>query len=96
VQQELIAEMHRISIWPVVVTVDGNISIHDKTDFIKIDGSYIILIPEGNIKSLLVEIIWLVRGSGEGVRFWNSETRFVVAGANNFSMLQQRAIFDLF
>jgi hypothetical protein len=96
VQQELIAEMHRISIWPVVVTVDGNISIHDKTNFINGDGSYILLIPDGNINSLLVEIIGLIGGNDEGVRFWNSETRFVVAGANNFSMLQQTAIFDLF
>ena len=30
---------HRNSIWPVVVTVDGNISKSDKTDFIVRDGS---------------------------------------------------------
>jgi len=41
VQQELIAETHRSSIWPVVVTVDGNFSKTDKTDFIDRDGSYI-------------------------------------------------------
>ena len=28
VQHELIADIHRISIWPVVVTVDGNINKH--------------------------------------------------------------------
>jgi hypothetical protein len=42
VQQELVEEFHRNSIWPVVVTVDGNISKHNKTDFIDRDGSYII------------------------------------------------------
>ena len=41
VQQELIAEIQRTSIWPVVVTVDGNISQYNKTDFIDGDGSYI-------------------------------------------------------
>jgi len=30
VQQELIAEIHRTSIWPVVVTVDGNIALRMK------------------------------------------------------------------
>jgi archaellum component FlaG (FlaF/FlaG flagellin family) len=42
VQQELVEEIHRISIWPVVVIVDGNISKPYKTDFIDRDGSYII------------------------------------------------------
>src|SRR5215475_13179339 len=56
VQQELIAEIHRTAIWPVVVTVDGNISKPNKTDFIDRDGSYIILIPDGNWKSLKDEI----------------------------------------
>jgi hypothetical protein len=62
VRQELIEEIHRNAIWPVVVTVDGNISIHNKTDFIDIDGSYIMLIPGGNIKSLKAEIEGLVKG----------------------------------
>jgi len=44
VQQELIAEIHRIADWPVVVTVDGNISKPDKTDITDRDGSSIILI----------------------------------------------------
>ena len=34
VQKELIAEIQRTSIWPVVVTVDGNVSIPEKSDFI--------------------------------------------------------------
>ena len=59
VQQELIAEIHRTSIWPVVVTVDGNISMPEKSDFIDRDGSYIILIPDGNLKSFKAEILGL-------------------------------------
>ena len=55
-QQELIAEIHRTSIWPVVVPVDGYISIPEETYFVDRDGSYIILIPDGNIKSLNAEI----------------------------------------
>jgi len=51
VQQELIAQIHRTFIWPVVVTVDGNISVPEKSNFINKDGNYIILIPDGNIKS---------------------------------------------
>jgi archaellum component FlaG (FlaF/FlaG flagellin family) len=62
VQRELIAEIHRSPIWLVFVTVDGNISKHNKTDFIDRDGSYIILIPDGNIKSFKVEILGLVKG----------------------------------
>ena len=50
VQRELIAEIHRTSLWPVVVTVGGNISKRDKTDFIDRDGSYIILTPDGNFE----------------------------------------------
>ena len=34
VQLELTAKVHRTSIWPVVVTVDGNIIKPNKTDFI--------------------------------------------------------------
>jgi hypothetical protein len=70
VQQELIAEIHRTSIWPVVVTVDGNISKYYKTDFIHGDGSYIILIPDGNIKSFQVEFNGLAEGRN------NKFTRF--------------------
>ena len=60
VQQELIAEIHRTAIWPVVVTVDSNISIPEESDFIDRDGSYIILTPDGNIESLQAEINGLV------------------------------------
>jgi hypothetical protein len=56
VQHELISEIHRTSFWPAVVTVDGNISIPDKSDFINRDGIYIVLIPDGNIKSFTAEI----------------------------------------
>jgi hypothetical protein len=52
VQQELIAEIHRTSLWPTVVTVEGNISKPNETDFVDIEGSYIILIPDGNFDSL--------------------------------------------
>jgi hypothetical protein len=60
VQQELIAEIHRTSIWPVVVAVDGNISKQNKTGFIDGDGSYIILIPDGNFKNFLAEVLGLI------------------------------------
>jgi hypothetical protein len=56
VQEELIAEIHRTAIWPVVVSVDGNISKPDQIDYIDGDGSYIILIADGSIKSLEKEI----------------------------------------
>jgi hypothetical protein len=79
VQNELIAEIHRTAIWPVVVTVGGNISKPDERDFIDRGGSYIILIPDGSFKSFMAEINWLVNGFR---RLWNSEARFVVAGAN--------------
>jgi hypothetical protein len=39
VQLELITEIHRNSVWPVVVTVDGNINKPNKTDFIDRDGN---------------------------------------------------------
>ena len=96
VQQELITEIHRTSIWPVVVTVDGNISIPVKTEFIDRDSSYIILIPDGNIKSFKAEINRLAEGPHGYTRLWNSEARFVVAGANEFSVSQQMEIFDHF
>jgi len=94
VQQELIAEIHRTSIRPIVVTVDGNISIPNKTDFIDRDGSYIILIPDGNISSLAAEMTGLTYYPYGYTRIWNSEARFVVAGANEFSMSQQKEIFN--
>jgi hypothetical protein len=96
VQQELIAKIHRTSIWPAVVTVDGNISIPEKSDFIDRDGSYIILIPDGNINNFKAEINGLAKGSFGYSRLWNSEARFVVAGANEFTMSQKIDIFEHF
>jgi len=94
VQQELIAEIQRTAIWPVIVTVDGKITIAEGSDFIDRDGSYIILIPDGNIKSLQAEINAHALEGTKITRLWKSETRFVVAGANEFSMSQQTDIFD--
>jgi hypothetical protein len=96
VQHELISVIHRTSIWPLVVTVDGNIRIPDKSDFIDRDGSYIVLIPDGNIESFKTEINRLAEGPHGYTRLWNSEARFVVAGANDFSMKQQMEIFEHF
>ena len=96
VQQELIAEIHGTSIWPVVVAVDGNITIPEKSNFIDRDGSYIILIPDGNINYFMTEINGLVEETFGYTRLWNSEARFVVAGANEFSLSQQIEIFDHF
>ena len=97
VQQKLIKEIQRTSIWPVVVSVDGNIRKPNKTDFIDRKGSYIILIPDGDFKIFQVEINGLAQEREYNfTRLWNSESRFVVAGANKYSMLQQTAIFDYF
>jgi len=91
---ELIAEIHKTCIWSVVVTVGGNISKPEKTDFIVGGGSYIILIPDGKYESVETEIHGLVFGQYKFYRIWNSESRFVVAGANEISMSQQTDIFD--
>jgi hypothetical protein len=96
VQQELITEIQRTAIWPVVVTVDGNISIPEKTDFIERDGSYIILITDGDFKTFEAESLGLFIRGDKLTRLWNSEARFVVAGANEFSMSQQINIFHFF
>jgi len=96
VQQELIAEIHQTSLWPIVVTVDGNIRIPANSNFVDRDGSYIILIPNGNIKTFMDEINGLVQTNFRFTRLWNYETRFVVAGANEFSISQQRNIFEYF
>jgi hypothetical protein len=96
VQQELIAEIHRTATWSVVVSVDGNIRIPNKAYFTDRDGSYIILIPDGNIRSLITEIVGLEVDQTNFLGLWNSEARFVVAGENEFSMLQQMYIFDYF
>jgi hypothetical protein len=94
VQQELIVEIHRTAIWPVVVTVDGNISKTSNTDFIDRDGSYIILIQDGNLDNLENEILGLANDGNRSFKFlWNSEARFVVAGANTLTNSQQENIF---
>jgi len=84
---------HRNSTWPVV-TVEGNISIPEKSDFIDRDGSYIILIPYRNIEKFRAEVNGLAEERIKFTRLWNSEARFFVVGANNFSMSQQMDIFD--
>jgi len=97
VLQEQIAEIHRTVVWPVVVAVDGNISIPVNTDFIDRDGSYIIIIPDGNIESIDAEITGQIfYRKNEISKLWNSVARFVVAEANEFSMSQQKYIFDYF
>ena len=97
VKQELIAEIHRTAFWPIVVTVDVNMSKNNETGLIDRDGSYIILIPDGNFKIFQVAINGLAQEREHiFTKVWNSEARFVVAGANKFSMLQQTAIFDYF
>ena len=94
VQQELIAEIHRTAIWPVVVSVVGNISKSTETDFTDRDGSYIILITDGNLKSFKVGIIGLPDGKEHSfTRFWNSDFGFVVVGANEFTMSKQTDLF---
>ena len=95
-QLELIAEIHRTALWPVVVTVDGNISKPNKTEFIDRDGSYIILIPDGNINRFRAEFIGLAMGRSKFTRIWDSEARFVVAGANEYSKLHRTQIFEFF
>ena len=95
VQQELITEIHRNSFWPVVVSVDGKISRTEKLDYIDRDGSNVILTLDGNIKSITAEILGLILDRmKEFTRLWNSEIRFVVAGANEFSTSQLKIIFD--
>jgi hypothetical protein len=96
VQQKLIAEIHRSSIWPVFVTVDGNIRTPEKSDFIERDGSYIIFIPDGNIGSFKAAINVLIGTPLKYTRLWNSEAQFVVAGKNDFSISQQTFIHDHF
>jgi hypothetical protein len=95
-QQLMIEEIHRNAAWPVVVSVDGIISQPDKTDYIDRDGSYILLIPDGNIEILKNENLGLLVVRNKFTRLWNSEARFVVAGVNEFSVSQQTEIFEFF
>ena len=95
VQLELIAEIHRTAIWPVVVTVDGNISKHTETDCIDRDGGYIILMPDGNLNIFQAELkVPAVDQEFNHTRIWNCESRFVVAGAKVFTKSQKTDIFD--
>jgi hypothetical protein len=94
VQQELIAEIHRTAVWPVVVTVDGNISMPGKTAIIDRDASYIMLIPDANIHIFKAEINGLAQDGTKFTQLWSSETRFVVAGTNHFSVSEQTQIFE--
>jgi hypothetical protein len=93
-KQELIAEIHRKFVWPIVVNVDGNISKPNNTDLIERFDSYIVLTPDGNIESFKAEFTTLYRDRNKSERFWHSDTRFVVAGAYEFSMSQQTDIFN--
>ena len=56
----------------------------------------VILIPDGNIKSLHAEINGLGVDRNELTRVWKSEARFVVVGANEFWISQQTDIFNIF
>ena len=96
-QQELIAEIPTTALWPFVVTVNGNICIPEESDLIDRDGSCIILITDGNINIFQVEFNELAEGrNNKFIRFWNTESRFVVAGANGFPLLQHMYIFNSF
>jgi len=96
VQQEVIAEIHRTSIWTIVVIADGNIRIPENSYFVGRDGGYVILIPDGDIKNFLVPFNELAAQCFGFTRLWNSETKFIVAEANEFSMSQQKKIIDYF
>jgi hypothetical protein len=94
VQQELIAEIHRNTNRPVVVTVNGNISIPENIEFIERDGNYIILMADWDTNILRHIINNLTFDRNEFRRLWNSEARFVVAGTNELSISQQKKIFE--
>jgi hypothetical protein len=96
VQQELIAEIHRHSICPVIVNADGNIRKPDDTEFIDKDGSYIILLPDGAIKKFVAQFFEIVKEGTISKRLWNSGARFVVARANELSNSQQTEILNSF
>ena len=56
----------------------------------------VILLTDVNINSVVAEINGIVKGGTILTRLWNSKARFVVAGANEFSMSQQKDILDSF
>ena len=78
------------------MTIDSKISITEKSNFIDRDGSYIILTSDGKFKSFKAEINGLAEEPFRYKRLWNSDARFFVAGANEFSMSQQTDIFGHF
>jgi hypothetical protein len=53
------------------------------------------LIPDGNTIKFPVEINRLAFGQFGYTWLWNSEARFVVVGAKEFSMSQQTEIFNI-
>ena len=93
VQQELVAEIWRTSLSPVIVNVDGNISKPNETEYIDEDNSYIILIQDETMFFLVSEIRGLYLYTSKFPRFCISDVRYVVAGAIEFSVSQQREIF---
>jgi hypothetical protein len=96
-QHELTSENQRTALWPVVVTVDGNISQNEETDYIDRDGSYIILTPDGNIWKLSIELSSLLFDRGNKYKnLWNFEARFVVAGTSEFSLMQKKNLLHFF
>jgi hypothetical protein len=89
VQQEM-PENHHTAIWPVVVTVDGNISKPDETDFVDRNGSY------GSIMCFHAEILGLYLDRNKFTSVWISEAWFVVVRANEFSMPQKRTCLNIY
>jgi translation initiation factor IF-1 len=70
---------------------------NDEKVFIDRDGSYIILTQNENIWNLLNEFHSLKKNRETKYRIsWNFEARFVVAGANEFSMEQMQLISIFF
>jgi hypothetical protein len=64
---------------------------HYKADVIDRDGSYTILILDENLDSFKGEFIGLSQVRKYVFKnIWNSEPRFIVAGVNEFLMLQKR------
>jgi hypothetical protein len=61
------------------------------------NGSYVILIADRNFKSLKVEMTGIAEaGELNFTIFWNSEARFVVAVAYEFSISQQTLMLYFF
>jgi archaellum component FlaG (FlaF/FlaG flagellin family) len=52
----VIVEIQTASNWPIVVAVNGDINIPERTNVIDRDGSYIILLPDGNITNFRTQM----------------------------------------